>query len=147
VDPGERTGWALACSPGRGAEGEHQKLGLLAVGTSSAEQFAQTAINLRGQVDHLVMELAPGRAGPSGRNLATYTGHLIGMIGSGGPLFPNTELYMVGPGQWKQYPARKLDEVKAWLSVEERFTPDTQHSKDALGILAWWWLTTGKEVL
>lgn len=135
LDPGERTGWALA-------NWENGDLSVTALGTLPANEALEICRRLNGVIHHLIIEQPAPRGTPA---LMAFVGAIVEAFRpSAGEGF--LELYIIPPGVWKQYPKRKIDETVTALLLQKNVL-NTPHVRDAVGLLAWWWITTGREVL
>ena len=55
---------------------------------------------------------------------------------------------VVRPTQWKQYPLKRRRLAQEELTRNSgELAHATRHERDALGIMAWWYATEGKEAL
>ena len=135
VDPGLTSGWALG-------KYEAGRFAVSALGTLPAENFLEVCRKLAYVIHHLIIEEPAARGTPG---LHTYVGQILEAFhpsAKAGKL----ELYKVPPGVWKQYPKKKVaDATTELLGVQGVL--NTPHVRDAMGLLAWWWITTGREVL
>jgi hypothetical protein len=134
VDPGETCGWALAACPSH--DDDAFPIHVMAIGSFPAKEFLR---KLRHGWEGLVFVVIEEPA-PRG---TVETQRLLGRIQE--ILYYRDVTYrLVSPGLWKQYPGKHLQRVKEWMCGGDDYTAADDHAKDALGLLAWWWTTSGK---
>lgn len=138
VDPGESTGWTLAKYPGNSGE----PISLSAMGTTDEGATLSSFRALSSIISHLIIETPAARGSAS---LHIFVGRIIEVFWQRAQL-QALELYMVSPGVWKQYPKGKIREQAGKIAGDPRLTASI-HERDSLGMLSWWYLTTGKDVL
>lgn len=136
VDPGDQTGWLVA----RMLPNE---LRVSAIGTGTPEVSLRIVRELAPRTAHMVVEEPAGRGTPHVMALFGRFLEAVHAYAQRGGL----DLYIVRPTQWKQYPLRKRQEAERLLTANSGAlaVPSTRHERDALGILAWWYLNGGKE--
>lgn len=138
IDPGNSTGWCLArILP--------NELRVIATGTGDAGATLGVARGLGARVAHLIMEEPASAGTPSVQRLFGMFLEAVHQYAMKHTL----ELHIVRPAQWKQYPLKPRKEAEHLLTRNsgDLGLPSTKHERDALGMLAWWYLTAGKELV
>jgi hypothetical protein len=137
LDPGDQTGWCMArILP--------NELRVLAMGTGTPSVSLQILRDASPRVAVLIVE-EPARVGTAetmvlfGRFLEVVAlhqeaGHLT--------------VKVVRPTEWKQYPKRIRQTAEELLTRNSgELAHATRHERDALAIMAWWYIREGKEML
>lgn len=135
LDPGNQTGWCMArLLP--------NELRVLAMGTGVPDIALKIIRDVSPRVAVLLVEEPARRGTPETMVLFGRFLEAVARYATLGAL----QVKIVRPTQWKQYP------LKARRLAQEQITRNsgalahaTRHERDALGIMAWWYATEGKE--